>query len=401
MAAIRLPDQTGDTLNAAISSGLGPHQPVVIIGKGGAGKSSVLARLAFLSAHKGLPPDLRSFRPILVSPSYYEGSLVKAIADTLRERNGVAVDVESMSAQLQSGEFLILFDGVSEIDGDKERALKEILRTAQNADYQGCRFVISTRPLEALPADLQTFELQGLTADALAILLPHYELPHDRELQVRRQLQSFGNQPIEPLLLVMALEQGAMTRVSSSRSGLYERYFRRLLRVENNQIAWDGWRTALETLSNWFLICSGNRGSGLSHESLMRLINADKGKADGQESLLIRLRDYYHLQFADGLELVHKLQAVGLLQGGRRWRFYHDTFEEFFAASWLVSNFKKTELTDSLVNERSLAKWVGIHERENDFVSVIDFVAEMADEQTKSQMLALSWPDLWKRHLLP
>jgi len=66
-----------------------------------------------------------------------------------------------------------------------------------------------------------------------------------------------SNRPIEPLLLVMALEQGSAENVSSTRAQLYERYFRRLLRVENNQIAWEGWRTALEELANWFLINTG------------------------------------------------------------------------------------------------------------------------------------------------
>jgi hypothetical protein len=99
------------------------------------------------------------------------------------------------------------------------------------------------------------------------------------------------------------------------------------------------------------------------------------------------------------MDLVQKLQGAGLLQGGRRWRFSHDTFEEYFVASWLVTRCED-EASGSLLDGEALSKWIGNREREVEFVSVIDFVAELAEDQVKARMLALNWPDLWKRHLV-
>lgn len=109
---------------------------------------------------------------MLISASYYERHLVKAVADTLRERNGVAVDEKMTQAQLQSGQFLILFDGVSEVETDKQHSLREILRTSQNADFQGCRFLIATRPREKIPTGIPSLYLRPLTSDVVFATSP-------------------------------------------------------------------------------------------------------------------------------------------------------------------------------------------------------------------------------------
>jgi hypothetical protein len=201
---------------------------------------------------------LKGFRPVLITASYYEGDLLKAAANTLRERHGVALDENLLHAQLQSGKFLILFDGITEVQADKQQSLQEILRTARHADFQSCRFVIATRPLEGMPADIPTFTLQPMTAEVISVLLPRYNLGRDRESQVRRQLQSFGKKAIQPLLFTMALTQSSTeVKVSATRAKLFEAYFRRLLQAEANETLWSGWRTALEGLAHRFLLSTG------------------------------------------------------------------------------------------------------------------------------------------------
>ena len=391
--SVVLPDLTGETLNERIIQVLGPQQPVVIIGKGGAGKSTLLARWAFLALKGQLPASLKGFRPVLISASYYGGNLVKAIADTLRERDGVAVDEETTRTQLQSGRFLLLFDGITEVETNKQESLLEILRTCRHADFQGCRFLVSTRPLEGIPDEISTFQLRPLTLDVISVLLPRYGLERERESQVRRQLQSFGAKPIEPLLFAMALAQSSDEKVSNSRAQLYERYFRRLLKVGPNETLWSGWRAASEILAQWFLLSPGKRGIGLPHEPLVQLIVGEKGKGQEAENLVERLRRLYRLPVKDELDLLQQLEAAGLLQGGRRWRFAHDTFEEYFAASYLVSHFDQEERWPSL------DKWIGLLEREQEFLEVLDFMREMTDEPTRQHILNLDLPSSWKERL--
>ena len=387
-----LPEPTGESLHGRLAEVLAPQHPVMIIGKAGAGKSTLLARWAYLAIKGRLPATLKGFRPVLIPASYYGGNLLQAITDTLRQRDGVAVDEKIMQAQLQAGKFLILFDGVTEVETDRQQSLQEILRTARSADYQGCRFLITTRALEMIPAEVFTIFLRPLTSDVVSLLLSRYELGPVREKQVRRQLQSFGGKPIEPLLFTMAVRQSSDEHVSSSRAQLYERYFRLLLRAETNEDAWKGWQVALETLAWWFLLSTGKRGLGLPHEPLLDLVMGKTSDGQPRENLVEQLRRYYRLPAKDELDLLKQMEAAGLLQSGRRWRFAHDTFEEYFAASYVVSYFDKKEQWPIL------DKWAG-DERAQEFLGVLGFVREMVDEPIREQMLKQSLPSLWQDYL--
>lgn len=397
-------DMTGEKLHHRITEVLFPQQPVIIIGDGGAGKSTLLARLAWLSTKGLLPGTLRQFRPVLVTAGYYGGDLVQSVADTLRERDKLAIDRNILNAQLQSGKYLILFDGVSEVSTDTAQALREMIRTARHADYDRCRFIFATRPMEGIPSNVSSFKLQPLTRDVLYNLLPRYGLGREREKRIRVQLESLGDKPIEPLLFVMIMAQCYDDKLSSTKAELYERYFRCLLRAEGDDVVWTGWRVALEALADWFLLRTGRRGVGLPHDRLMRLIgervNGDRS-GTVEKSLIEKLRDYYHIKVADELDLLRKVESAGLLQPGRRWRFAHDTFEEYFAASFLVAQFDATDQAEWPL----LRKW---HDRgdedymsgnEEGFLGVVDFMREMADKNTKNNVLRFDIPDSWRRSL--
>jgi energy-coupling factor transporter ATP-binding protein EcfA2 len=182
--------------------------------------------------------------------------------------------------------------------------------------------------------------------------------------------------------------------VSSSRAKLYERYFRRLLRVESAQLKWDGWRIALENLAHVFVIVSGNRGVGIAYEPLMRIVQGSLPSAATEEPLLSRLSSFYHLKFEDGAELLQALESAGLLQSGRRWRFSHDSFEEYFAASWRVSWYAEIPVED-LHRGPSLEKWVSMPAKVTEFFGVIGFVAEMAGMEVRRDWTLLDWPAEW------
>jgi hypothetical protein len=106
---------------------------------------------------------------VLVPASYYKDSLVKAITAVLRERDGVGITEEMTVAQLQSGRFLILFDGLTEVAADdKSAASQEIFRAAVNFDFSSSRFVIATRQVEGLPAEITRGVLMPLTLEFLS-----------------------------------------------------------------------------------------------------------------------------------------------------------------------------------------------------------------------------------------
>ena len=376
-------DATGELLHERIVQACGPQQPVMLIGKGGAGKSTVLARLARLAVEERLPHPLKGFIPLLVPASYYSTSLIQAVADTLLVRDGVAVDEESVKELLRSGKFLILFDGVSEVITPIQRSLDEILETARHDDYRGCRFIISSRPPDTIPAGVSSVYLHPLTPEVIPAMLERSGLPAARKNQVLRQIQHFGRKPIAPLLFSMVIEAGGDEHVSTSRSQIYERYFRELLRVRNDDDLWSGWQQALEVIARHTLIDTGRRGVGLPHERLMNLLGEKKDEGAAAESLAARLSRLYRLPVRDELDLLNQLRAAGLLQRGRRWRFAHDTFEEFFAASYIISYCDLNE------EWPPLDKWKESQDFEQALSEVLEFMGEMTDGPSKERLMGM------------
>jgi hypothetical protein len=361
------PDADGRALHAAIATAAGPQKPVMLEGDGGAGKSTVLSRLADLACRGQLPAPLGKLRAVLLHASAYEGDLVDALVRTLADDLRVAINRQMAVAQMELGGLLILFDGVSEIDGDKSGAVREIVATAQNAAFRRCRFIIATRPIVETPDDVSRFTLRPLHRDAIALLLSRFGITKAQEARVRRQLAAFGSAAIDPLLLRMAIAHSDSSDIRGNRNSLYEAYFRRLLRVEERgkDLLWDGWKRCLDLMSYWFVLQTGRRGRGLPHEELTdRLLGRDS-----TVSVMERLREDYGLAFTTARELLIYLQTSGILEKRGRWRFAHDTFEEYFAASFLAATVDSDR-------RPTLFVWRG-EEAKRDLGGILEFLSEM------------------------
>jgi hypothetical protein len=396
-----LPDEYGNNLHSAIAETLGPQQPVIVVGKGGAGKTTLLSRLAYLAVINQLPNSLKGFRPVFVPSAYYEGNILDTIASVLRKRDGVPLDKDMVQAQLEIGKYLILFDGISEIEGDQAKGMHEILSFAQNSDYRNNRFLLTSRPSLMFPSDLPVFQLNPLTPDVILILLPRYSLGVERERQIHRQLESFGAIPIEPLLFTMILAQDDSNIISVTRSQLYEKYFRRLLRAEND-IIWKGWCVILEEFARWFLLDTGSRGVGILHEPLIDLMKEKKSSSAIPKTLLERAQEYYDLPVKSELNILRLLKSAGIIQETRQWRFAHDTFGEYFAAGWILSALERYRNLPNHDQSRnpeqllSLDRWKINDAQINSFVSVVEFIDEMAEKNTRKLLLESELPIAWQ-----
>lgn len=376
------PDALGETLHAHIEAFLGAQQPVFISGSGGAGKTSILARLAYLVARREGPATLKDFRPILVSANYYETDLIQAIAATLRDRDGIAADSDIVRAQLQTGRFLVLFDGTTELQNG-DHAFRSLLQASKSADYSNSRFILAGRSPIGAADEVRLIELQPLNSETISNLLSRYQLGSTREQKVRRQLGSFGSRPVLPLLFAMAIEQSKGDELSDSRAYLYELYFRRLLRVQGPEqdFNWGGWRLTYELIAKWLLIDSGVRGQGMSHAALVDRLTTN-ANSQASEAPISRVARLYGVQFSSAIELLQKSAAAGILEGGRRWRFAHDTFEEFFAASWIASCLAENNPIE--INPI----WLGSPENVSQFSGVVQFCKEMCASTELTNFLA-------------
>jgi hypothetical protein len=387
-------DATGCAQHERICDELGPQRPVLVVGKGGAGKSTLLARLTLEALDGRLPARFKGFIPLHVPAYYYKTDLAQAVADVLLKRDGVTVTREIIDAQLQTGPFLILFDGLSEVAGveDKEGAVSGVLSAATSAEYSTCRFILATRPIRDEADAAAVVELHPLTRDVLLTLREHYRLDASQVERVIRQLHSFGDKPLEPLLFTMAVTESEGEQVSATRAELYVRYLKRLLKLRRNEpLVWEAWQDALGHVAGWSLLETGRRGVGLEHEDLIDHISRKVKRKEGfEENLVEMLQRLYNFPAKTPLELVNKLSSENLLQLERQWRFSHDTFEEFFAASRLLKVFRRSTQWPDLPN------WRG---KEADFYEVIDFVREMADRNELQAILASDAPGEWKERL--
>ncbi len=78
--------------------------------------------------------------------------------------------------------------------------------------------------------------------------------------------------------------------------------------------------------------------------------------------------------------MLQQLKAARILEEERRWRFTHDTFEEYFAASRVVSTFRESENESEYWPE--FDPWVDSHATEKAFLEVLEFVREMTTVET-------------------
>jgi hypothetical protein len=388
---ISRPDATGDILHHHLAAALKDSRHLVLTGKAGAGKTTVLARLAWLCLEKQGPSSLKDYLPIFVSGASYKGDLLRAISDTIRKRDGVPVDEggQTIRAQLTTGNILVLFDGFSEVEGDKTKALQDMVEIASSGEFARCRFIFSGRPLEFFPAKAMIFELQPLDLNTIRdVYLPCFEIERPQQERVMKQLTVFGDKPVDPLLLTMAVADRMAGEASETRSGLFVKYFRRLMKLESpeNELGWEGWKFCLEQIAEWSLLLTGKRGLGLAHRVLIDRI-AGKTPTPG-DPLFLQLKRYYRLPVKDELEVLETLQSSSILKRDDSWKFAHDAYEEFFAA-WRIRNS-----TETLKAVPELTNWLS---NPNDFRDVLTYLAEITPPDVRETIRASSWPELWRR----
>jgi hypothetical protein len=391
---VTAPDSTGQVLHAHLLKQLTDKNCILLLGRPGSGKTSVLAKLALLAGQKGVLNPLDKLIPIFIPSEYYKGNLVEAASRVLRERDRIPLDAsEMLNGQMEYGKLLFLFDGLSEVLTDRTDASTEIVRTAGLPDYQRCYFVVASRFFETLP-QIPKIELLPLTQQAIReVYLPSYQLEPAKEDAVLQQLQQFDqNTRIDALLFAMIVSAAQSQSTGLTRSQLYQNYFRQALNVstEEKEPEWSGWKYLLEHTAGWFSLATGRRAQGLAHEVLMDCLLGKDLARGAAVPMAERLRQYYGINVQEERELLQRLSSAGILLRGKTWRFAHDSFEEYFSALRLAS------LIDKNHSVPDLKVWSS---RPEDFLEVLRYFRESASSESQTlffsqQGLPASWSTL-------
>lgn len=390
--------QDASALIAAVALQSRPRTPVVVLAGGGAGKTTLVGRIAWLYVKKRLPEPWKAYRPLIVRAQEYKAGLAQALANALNNDYAAGVDEKSVIQFMATERFLVLFDGTSEIETeDRERTYVDLLRSAASHDFANSRFVVFGRPIGHTPDEFPVFRLLPLNIHQIqSEILPSSGLSGSEQQRVLRELSKLGTSAITPLLLHMAMETPESTGdVSPSESGLFERYFRRLLRIEGESadFQWRGWKLLLAAFAGESLIQRGQRGAGLVHE---RATSVLREAAAGEVPLIENLRSDYRIKGVessfDALESLAEAQILAR-DGAERWRFTHDPFEEYFAAVRLA------QVVQEAGKWSDVDKWMTTTERTNEFGEVLRSAVELGVAPELLNAAPDRMPQLWRNIL--
>jgi hypothetical protein len=190
-------------------------------------------------------------------------------------------------------------------------------------------------------------------------------------------------------MMIEAAQRGGLSRTVT---GLYRRFFARLLEVDADETEWEGWAYILTQLAAASLIASGRRGKGLIHDDAMSVLNQLKR---GDESVLATLEEHYGIRGVKGSRAaLQKLKEANILTWSEgSWRFAHDRYEEYFAAVHLVQVVGATQQWPSLTS------WLESEAKQREFLDVLEFAAELDQKRALVRHQPSDHPQLWRSSL--
>jgi hypothetical protein len=205
-------------------------------------------------------------------------------------------------------------------------------------------------------------------------------------------LLGFGDQPIDVQLLSMTIE-ASQADTTEQRNVVFASFFKKRLNAEgvDSTDRWDGLRLTLELMAKDFSIDTGLKSVGLSPRALVDLIEVADPANDtelGGKALLDELRNVYSVDYSNAVALLDYLKSAGILFRVERWKFAHDTFEEYFCAAYLLRRLSTTGALPDLTPWRS---------HPQDFHEVFTFLYEMADPHTCQLLEAEKLPASWQK----
>jgi hypothetical protein len=378
-------------LIGAIAETSGPHAPVWVVGPGGAGKSTVLRRIVWEAAGNSGPRWWQGYYPVLVGAQDFDqdGTLIGAITSALARNHRVSLPPDIVQSLLSVGRFLILADGISEIDRPGlDDPAGMVAGAASHQNLATCRFVLAGRFAPA--GTEQVIELDPLTpAYIQESIVPHAGLTDQQQQDVAVQLQQLGGTPIAPLLLRMIIDAVKVGQMSRTVADLYRRFFAHLLHTSDASTEWEGWSALLAQLAGASLIEGGKRGKAVGHKDALGILSRLK---HDEKPVVDQLEYIYGIPRIKGaLAVLRALDRANiLLWANRTWGFRHDRFEEYFAALYLIDIVETTE------EWPPLTAWLASEEKHREFVDVLEFAARLDTKGVVLERMPAEHPQLWR-----
>lgn len=306
---------------------LSPSRRIVVIADGGRGKSTLCHKLAHRCVVKRDLFRRRRLVPVVLDGLAYAGDLLNTITNVLKD-GGAYVNETIVSAQLEAGNLLIIFDGFSEIlEAHLAASSGDLPEFVQQ--HPDTPFIFTSRSnippgIQNALGDVLMIQLDDLDETTIRPFLGQYLKggAQDVDALLKAVDEKFPHLPRIPLMLkLIANFYDKKATVPKDTATLFADYVEQILRHEVTHVNdSSGLHYAVRHLvRERYLRSGGDRGFTL-HQGV-RLLNGIK---DGLLNYDIKLSP---------LSLLQLLVDAGLYKrSGDNLRFFHDSFESYFAA---------------------------------------------------------------------
>ena len=340
-----------DTSNA--QNVLNISNKLIVTGTGGIGKSLLLKHLFLNVAQQG------TYIPVLIELRKFnqlenkEISLYQAVYQTLSD-NGLHLEDEYYSYSLNEGGYLILLDGLDEVNRSKLEKVSEEIRDF-SSHYNKNHFVVSSRPTDHFIGwnDFHELSLCSLTKTQALHLIQKIEFdeavktPFYNALnkELFRKYESFASNPL--LLTIMLLTFNNHASIPEKLNDFYEEAFATLFNMHDatkdcfvrdirSHLGCEDFKMILA------YICFKSYFKGdfeFSEPQLRTYIQKAKEKFSDKPFSI------------DDFKEDLTSSVCMLLKDGLNYRFIHRSFQEYFSA-WYTC-----KLTDD-IQSRLLTTWL-------------------------------------------
>jgi hypothetical protein len=326
-----------DELLSKRLSNLDSTPRVVIQAEGGRGKTTLCNLLAFRMAQaKGRFFGKRRSEPVLIDGLTYRGNMQELVLSALRQRRAY-VNPTILESQLMAGFITILFDGFSEVpEGQRSEAeFGDFPKFIQQ--HPDTAFVITSR--SAIPetvsksmGNVVAISLKDIDQSTERIFLRSYLKRKSQVDELRKEISlRFPTLPRIPLMLrLVAAVYDKTGEVPRDQISLFAEYAQYVMRFEATGIEDQaGLNFAVkELVRETYLASGGDRGLTVERgEQILAAISKRLANYDISMS---------------PIRLINLLVRAGLyVRVGDNLRFFHDSFESYFAARALETDVRE------------------------------------------------------------
>ncbi len=196
----------------------------LVLGEAGSGKSTILRRLAYELSKKGLEGDEGTAVPVMVKAIDVLKSLPQSLVEICAQETRRITQTSSpsfTSSSLEKGKVSIFIDALDELQSDEDRTLISKAIEQFNAEYPGCKVVVTSRDLRYFYnvddfGKFQTYRISPISYKQAEKIVDQLQkgkgVPPESSKEIIRQLQEVHGMDLNPLLVTVFVATTEYTR---------------------------------------------------------------------------------------------------------------------------------------------------------------------------------------------